>query len=136
MSSSVETENAIGKTDKEEIITHYPEQEYDVDSEYYTDEEGYFRTRDYRSIAERVAGAEEFIIEKMCSNSVRALYASVEHIQSWIHFEGLPVDEAVVNIKRRIKAGIIVKPPRPPSKILTYEEIKRLERRSNQNHVI
>ncbi len=136
MSSSVETENAICKTDKEEIITHYPEQEYDVDSEQYTDEEGYFRTRDYRSIAERVAGAEEFIIEKMYSNSVRALYASVEHIQSWIHFKGLPVDEAVVNLKRRIKAGIIVKPPRPPSKILTYEEIKRLERRSNQNHVI
>ena len=136
MSSSVETENAIGKTYKEEIITPYPEQEYDVDDEQYTDEEGYFRTRDYRSIAERVAGAEEFIIEKMYSNSVRALYASVEHIQSWIHFKGLPVDEAVVNIKRRIKAGIIVKPPRPPSKILTYEEIKRLERRSNQNHVI
>ena len=40
MSSSVETENAIGKTYKEEIITPYPEQEFDVDSEHYTDEEG------------------------------------------------------------------------------------------------
>ena len=33
MLSSVETENAIGKTDKEEIITPYPEQEYDVEGE-------------------------------------------------------------------------------------------------------
>ena len=134
MSSSVEAENAIGKTDKEEIITPYPEQEYDVDDEQYTDEEGYFRTRDYRSIAERVAGAEEFIIEKMYSNSVRALYASVEHIQSWIHFEGLPVDEAVVNIKRRIKAGIIVKPPRPPPKRLTYKEFRENYNRHLQRH--
>ena len=137
MSSSVETENAIGKTDKEEIITPYPEREYDVDGEHYTNEEGRFRRRDHRSTLQRIAEVEKEIIESMHKNSVGAVYRAVDYLQYWMpHYEGNAiVDEAAANLKRRIKAGINVMPP-PSSEILTYEEIKRLERRSNKNHVI
>ena len=122
MSSSVETENAIGKTDKEEIITPYPEREYDVDGEYYTDEECSFRVRDHRSTLQCIAYVEVRIIEYMHKNSVGAVDRAIEHIRYWMpDYVGPDVDEAAANLKRRIKAGIIVKPPR---KRLTYEEIR------------
>ena len=126
MSSSVETENAIGKTDKEEIITPYPEQEFDVNEEYHRNEEGHFRRRDHRSILQRIAEVEEEIIESMHKNSVGAVYRTVDYLQYWMPDYGGPiVDEAAANLKRRIKAGIIVKPPRNR---LTNEGVSELYR--------
>ena len=126
MLSSVETENAIGKTDKEEIITPYPEQEFDVNEEYHRNEEGHFRRRDHRSILQRIAGVEEEIIESMHKNSVGEVYRTVDYLQYWMPDYGGPiVDEAAANLKRRIKAGIIVKPPRNS---LTNEGVSKLYR--------
>ena len=127
MSSSVETENAIGKTDKEEIITPYPEQEFDVDEEYHRNEEGHFRRRDHRSILQRIAGVEKEIIEYMYNNSVRSVYRAVDYLQYWMpHYEGnAVVDEAAANLKRRIKAGINVM---SPSNRLTNEGVSKLYR--------
>ena len=123
MSSSVETENAIGKTDKEEIITPYPEREYDVDGEQYTNEEGRHRVRDHRSTLQRIARVEEDIIERMHNNSVRSVYRALDYLQYWMpDYVGPDVDEAAANLKRRIKAGINVMPP--PPKRLTYKEIR------------
>ena len=125
MSSSVETENAIGKTDKEEIITPYPEQEYDVD-EHYTNEEGRLRRRDHRSTLQRIAGVEKDIIEYMHKNSVRSVYRALDYLQYWMpDYVGPDVDEAAANLKRRIKAGIIVNPPRNS---LTNEGVSELYR--------
>ena len=122
MSSSVETENAIGKTDKEEIITPYPEREYDVEGEQYASEGYKHRVRDHRSTLQRIAEIEEEIIESMHKNSVGAVYRTVDYLQYWMpDYVGPDVDEAAANLKRRIKAGIIVKPPR---KRLTYEEFR------------
>ena len=127
MSSSVERENTTDKTDKEEIITPYPEREYDVDGEHYTNEEGSLRRRDHRSTLQRIAEIEKEIIESMHKNSVGAVYRAVDYLQYWMpHYEGnARVDEAAANLKRRIKAGIIVKPPRNR---LTNEGVSELYR--------
>ena len=126
MSSSVERENTMGKTDKEEIITPYPEREYDVDGEHYTNEEGRFRRRDHRSTLQRIAEIEKEIIESMHKNSVGEVYRAVDYLQYWMpDYVGPDVDEAAANLKRRIKAGIIVKPPRNR---LTNEGVSELYR--------
>ena len=126
MLSGVERENTVCKTDKEEIITPYPEQEFDVNEEYHRNEEGHFRRRDHRSILQRIAEVEEEIIESMHKNSVGAVYRTVDYLQYWMPDYGGPiVDEAAANLKRRIKAGIIVKPPRNR---LTNEGVSELYR--------
>ena len=126
MSSGVERENTMGKTDKEEIITPYPEREYDVDGEHYTNEEGRFRRRDHRSTLQRIAEIEKEIIESMHKNSVGEVYRAVDYLQYWMpDYVGPDVDEAAANLKRRIKAGIIVKPPRNR---LTNEGVSELYR--------
>ena len=122
MLSGVERENTTDKTDKEEIITPYPEREYDVD-EHYTNEEGRLRRRDHRSTLQRIAGVEKDIIEYMYNNSVRSVYRAVDYLQYWMpDYVGPDVDEAAANLKRRIKAGINVMPP--PPKRLTYKEVR------------
>ena len=126
MSSSVERENTVCKTDKEEIITPYPEREYDVDGEHYTNEEGMLRRRDHRSTLQRIAEIEKEIIESMHKNSVGEVYRAVDYLQYWMpDYVGPDVDEAAANLKRRIKAGIIVKPPRNR---LTNEGVSELYR--------
>ena len=116
----------MGKTDKEEIITPYPEPEYDVDGEHYINEEGYFRRRDHRSTLQRIAEIEKEIIESMHKNSVGEVYRAVDYLQYWMpDYVGPDVDEAAANLKRRIKAGIIVKPPRNR---LTNEGVSELYR--------
>ena len=113
------------RINKEKTPTPYPEQEFDVFNDSFYDDEDRNWARNYPSIADRVADVEESIIENMHKNSVRAVDRAIDYIECWVpDYSGPIVDEAVVNIKRRIKAGIIVKPPRPPPKRLTYKEVR------------
>ena len=119
--SSHNFDDAI-RIDKEKTTISYPEQEYDIFDDSFYDEEDRNWVRHHNSIAERVAGVDEEIIERMHKNSVRAVDIAIDYLQYWMpDYDGLIVDEAAVNIKRRIKAGGNVKPPR---KRLTYEEIR------------
>ena len=114
------------RINKEKTPTPYPEQEFDVFNDSFYDDEDRNWARNYPSIADRVADVEESIIENMHKNSVRAVDRAIDYIEYWVPDYGGPiVDEAAANLKRRIKAGIIVKPPRNR---LTNEGVSELYR--------
>ena len=79
----------------------------------YVNEEGRYHTRDYSSTAQHIAEIESDIIENMHKNSAGAVDRAIDYIEYWLlgDYGGPLVDEAAVNIKRRIKAGINVMPP-------------------------
>ncbi len=120
--SSHNFDDAI-RIDNEGTIIPYPEQEYDIFDDRSFDGEGRSWVRYHNSIAERVAEVEVRIIEEMHKNSVCAVDRAIEYIRYWVPgYGGLIVDEAAVNLKRRIKAGGNVMPP--PPKRLTYKEVR------------